>query len=197
MYLGRESGGIAVKMNGPWWSKWQWDAAGIAMLAVLSLTAYFAGFRPLLAGHEEWAARRAALAAQREQAAKLQKALTAAQGRLEETRAALAKLPLRLQPASNVIAQLAAVSALANEAGLRIDDIHPERGVPGTHYETVPIQIVGSGTYTKCTRFVSRLCKVLPDTNVSSLEMGTNPADLMGAGTFRFGLCWYTAPAPK
>jgi hypothetical protein len=179
-----------MKTNSKAWSGWGIDAAWAAALAGLTLAAFVGGVQPLIRSHEEVMARRSALAVQQAQAAKLENALVAAQGRLESTRRALTKDRVRLQPASKVNAQLSALAALAADHGLQIDGIRPEAAAEGACYKTVPIALAGSGTFVKCTEFLRRLRETHMDTYVPAIAMDSRGTG-DGSGAFRFVIHWY------
>lgn len=175
---------------------WHLDAAGLTLCVVLSLVAYLGGYQPLRQSYEECVVEGEALSAQQEQAAKLENALAILRRRLDAARETLAANALPLKPASTVNLHVAAVSALAVQSGLRIDDVQTGSVSENAYYEAVPIHVAGGGTYPACTAFLRRLRKAFPDTGVSSLELAGHKTDPLEPGTFRVALNWYTAPRP-
>jgi Tfp pilus assembly protein PilO len=176
------------------WIWWRIDLAGAALCAAIAAGMCFGGILPLLAQHEQLQKLQQEISVQREQAAKMDATLASVRHKLDVSRQALTESPLRLEAASNVYRRLAEVSALASECGLTVDDIRPDRSVPGAYCETVPILMAGSGTYRTCTAFLNRLRRTMPDTGVASLELLANGAATSGGGKFRFDLRWHASP---
>jgi hypothetical protein len=176
------------------WTFWRIDLGGAGALAALTAAVVLGGILPLAAHHQEYAALQQALAAQRDQAAKLDATMETVRKKLADSRQTLQNSPLHLEPVSIVNRRLAELSAMAGEAGLVIDDIRPDRSVAGTHCETIPISVAGSGTYRKCTLFLSRLRQSMPDTGVSSVELAAGGLDATGSSKFRMDLRWHAAP---
>ena len=74
--------------------------------------------------------------------------------------------------------------------------IHETRSgdvVDGPRYLTVPVEISGSGPYSKCAAFLHLLRNELPDVEVFGFELGGNPANPDSRSIFRFDLGWYAA----
>jgi|WetSurMetagenome_2_1015567.scaffolds.fasta_scaffold135875_3 hypothetical protein len=176
------------------WRFWRIDLAGAGALAALTAVVALGGVLPLAAQHREYLALQDELAAQRDQAAKLDVTMEAVRLKLETSRRAVTHSPMHLEPASIINRRLTEVSALAGETGLVIDDIRPDRPMPGTHCETIPISVAGSGTYRTCTLFLSRLRQTMPDTSVSVVELAASSLDATGASKFRLDLRWHAAP---
>jgi Tfp pilus assembly protein PilO len=174
---------------------WHIDAVGAAVALAFTAVLGLGGFWPLVRDHQEHLAQKGQLASQKEQAARLESALASLQARLAAARQSLAENPLQLKAAANINRQLADISALAADTGLRIDDMRPDRSVPGAHYETVPVVVAGGGTYRTCSAFLGRLRRAMPDTAVSSLELAAGGGDPAAPGKFRFDLLWHAAPA--
>jgi len=101
---------------------------------------------------------------------------------------------LVLLPASHVNKRISAISTLAAQSGLKIDDIQPGKSVSGSRYEMIPISVSGKGTYAKCLGFLHELRSVLPDTGVSALELAGRPSEESSEASYRFELLWYAAP---
>jgi Tfp pilus assembly protein PilO len=176
------------------WTWWRVDLAGAAALAALTAAVVLGGVLPLMANHKEYLALHSELAVQRDQAARLEVTMETLRQKLESARRTVDGSPLHLAAAGTVNRRLTEVSALAGDVGLVIDDIRPDRSVPGTHCETIPIAVAGSGTYRTCTLFLARLRRTMPDTSVSALELAAGGLDATGAGKFRMDLRWHAAP---
>ena len=179
-------------------NSWQIYATGVAVCAAVSAGAYLAGIEPALARRAEAAANTAELQTRRENAAQLAGTLAATRRKLAETNRELAGLTLRLESAATLNSRLARLSDLAIEAGLTLDEVQPGTPADGAHYQTVPIRIVGAGTYPACAAFLRRLRERFPDTSVRSFELASsNPLRHGGRdpipAVFRVELTWHTA----
>lgn len=177
---------------------WRIYAAGVLVCAGLSAAAYFFGVEPALAQREASAVSAAELDARRQRATDLAESLGSIRRTLAQTTREVEALPLRLEPAGNINHRLARIADLADELGLGLDEVQPDVPVDGSHYQTVPIRIGGSGTYPACADFLHRLRTHFPDVSVRSFEI-TNPQPSREhpTATFRVELVWYTAPVKK
>jgi hypothetical protein len=186
-----------MKLDPATWKWWRLDAAGTGVLALVTLLACFGGIEPLRSSYEGYLATKAELESQRDQAARLSASMAALRRRLAVVNQTIAGGALKLKPAMQVNTQLMQLSAVAVESGLVIDDIRAGLPVPGPYYDTVPIELAGSGTYRQCTMLLSLLRQGHPDTSVSAFTMSANTANPAAPGKFRFSLRWYAAPATQ
>lgn len=170
--------------------------AGLLVCAALTGVAYYAGVEPVLEKHQLHQANLAELEAARVKSEDLGKALLRSRRELVDARFEVTRLPLRLESALVVNHRLARLADLAAESGLRVDELHP--GTPQDHpyYQTVPLRMLGTGTYPQCAAFLHGLRERFPDMGVKGFEC-SNPRPGGGdtTGAFRFELTWYTAPA--
>jgi Tfp pilus assembly protein PilO len=176
------------------WRWWRIDLIGAAVCAAMTLAVCLGGIVPLAGSHEEVLKMQAETVAQQSQAARLDATLTATREKLRQAQKKLDESPLRLETSTNVFRRLSDVSALASDSGLSLDDIRPGPAAVGTYCDTVPIAMAGNGTYRACAAFLARLCRVMPDTGVSSLEVAAVGVDPSGSGKFHFDLEWHVAP---
>jgi hypothetical protein len=174
---------------------WQVYATGAIICAALTAAAYVMGIQSAQA---EWAANQADLAelkSRQRKAAALGADLAEAHGLLEKTMREVAQLPLRLEPATAINRRLAELNLLCEDSALSMDERRPGPPVQHPHYQTVTINLVGTGTYPDCATFLHELRRRFPDTAVRSFESSNpSPGRNQSRGTFRFELVWYTAP---
>ena len=175
-------------------SLWHIDAAGGALCVVLTLALYLIGLGPLRQQQEDLKVRRGELEVQQLKAARLASTRIAVGEQLARVQESITEVTLELLPVSQINRRIADISDLAAKAGLKIDDIQPGEPLSAARYEMVPIQLAGKGSYRTCLSFLRQLRQTLPDTGVSSLELGGDPSTRGGIGDFRFSLLWYAAP---
>lgn len=173
------------------------DAAGLAILAALSVAAYFGGLEPILAQQSVSEMQKTALNAKREESTRLTSNLTAMRAHLVKVRQAVKASSIQLHVTGHLNQHLSDVAQVAGVCNLRVDEIKPGHVAAGLRYEQVPIEISGNGTYRTCTEFLQKLHVAFPDTGVTALEIRGNPADEKHRATFRFGLIWYASPSSK
>jgi Tfp pilus assembly protein PilO len=177
---------------------WQIYAVGGAVCLAMTFVGYLVGIQPALAEYAAHQAELAELAARKTKASDLARQLALSHGSLEATRKEVEGLPLRLEPATAVNRRLDRLADLCNDSELSIDELQPGSPADAPHYQTVPIRLVGRGSYPACASFLRELRRRFPDTAVRSFESSNpNPARNQATGTFRFELVWYTAPVAK
>jgi len=170
------------------------DISGAALCLVATGMFYVIGLGPLLGEQRQAATSRAKVNAQRAIARGLTQTLARDKTAYRAAQRELAESPLQLAPVTDVNKRILEVTALARECGLKLDVVLP--GVPsaGRRYETVPIHLSGTGNYRTCVDLLHRLRQKFPDTTVTSLDLGADPADAKAGARFSIDLLWHAAP---
>jgi Tfp pilus assembly protein PilO len=165
----------------------------VAACAGLTLGAYAIGVRPLLEQRERETLQHDLLQDRRATASQLGATVSDLQRELADAKTALERTTLRLQPATLVNQRLEAVAQLANDAGVALDEMRPGAAVDSTHYQTVPIRIVGSGRYPACTTFLRKLRGTFGDMGIRSFQTGSSGSTpAQPTALFQAELVWYT-----
>lgn len=170
------------------------DAAGLGVCLALTLVVYVMGVQPLIARKAEVVQRQRELDDRRQKADDLASTLTNLRRELALAEQSLAKSRLQLYPVSAVNQRLAMITDLASDHHLKLNEIMPGKPTNGTHYDTVPILITGSGNYGTIAAFLHRMHTTFPDTGVAAFSLAGNPAEPGAPATFQFSLAWYAAP---
>ena len=174
-----------------------WQMIAIAAGACLGLTvaAYAMGVRPLVERQARESALRESLKDRRATASRVAGELVDLQREVNSGKEILARSPVRLQPATLINQRLAAVARLATDCGLSLDEVRPGNAVDATHFQTVPIRIVGRGRYPACAAFLRNLRQTFGDMGVRQFMVtnpgGANPSPTPAA-TFQAELTWFT-----
>jgi Tfp pilus assembly protein PilO len=173
---------------------WHLGVVAIATCVGLTAGAYALGVRPMLQQRELDQTQRQTLDQRRSTATKQAETLANLQRDLAEMKDALARTPIRLQSATLVNQRLEAVARVATECGVGLDEMRPGSAVDSTHFQTVPIRIVGNGTYPACATFLRRLRRTFGDMGVRTYHAGNNsPTNIAPTATFQAELVWFTA----
>lgn len=175
-------------------SLWRIDAAGVAVCLLLTVVVYAMAVQPVLDQKTEVLAQRQKLEQQRQRANELTGTLAKIRRQLVKIERAAAESEVRLKPVGNLNEQLAALTDLADDAGLRVDGVQPGEPTHGRRYETVPIELTGNGSYGACAAFLHRLHRSLPDMGVAGFELSATPRSPEDPAEFRFELTWFAAP---
>ena len=170
------------------------DAAGIAICLALTLVVYALGIHPLVTRQSELVQRERDLTERRKEANDMAVALTNLRRELAVVEQSLVESPLRLQAVSAVNHRLALITTLASQQKLQLNEIQPGQPTRGTHYDTVPIAIAGTGRYRTIAAFLNLLHTTFPDTGISAFNITGSRAQPDAPATFRFTLSWYAAP---
>jgi Tfp pilus assembly protein PilO len=172
-----------------------WKPAGVAAGAGLGLTvvAYVLGVEPLLETRRHAAEQQQQLEDRRATASQLTATLADLQRDLGRTKLDLARTPLRLQPATLVNQRLEAIARLAGECRVALDEMRPGAAADSTHYQTVPIRIVGSGSYPACTTFLRKLRRTFGDMGLRTFNAANiAPGAPDPTAAFQAELVWFT-----
>jgi type IV pilus assembly PilO-like protein len=174
---------------------WQVYATGAVICAALTGAAYVLGIQSAQAEYAAHYADLAELKSRQRKASALGADLAEAHGVLEKTLREVSQLPLRLEPATAINRRLSELNSLCEDSALSMDERRPGPPVQHPHYQTVTINLVGTGTYPDCATFLHELRRRFPDTAVRSFESSNpSPGRNQSKGMFRFELVWYTAP---
>lgn len=175
---------------------WRVEGVFIAAWAMLGAVTYFGGVAP------EARARREALA-DLEQISNQERELDDIRTRTHETRRGLEQAekdreqaPIRLRRASEVNERLARISGIGEAAGVKIDELEPEKPAPFGRYSVVPIRISGVADYAGLAGLIRRLHIEFPDTASRSFKLTALQDAGSANGRFSIDLAWYTAPEP-
>ena len=174
---------------------WPIDAVGVAICLLAATLMYLLVVAPLIRRNAQYAAQQQHLEQQRTESAKLTVSLADLRAQIEKVHRQLQAIPLRLEPASTINKRLARLTQLAHECDLNINRIEPGSMIRGARYGTVPIVLVGAGTYQSCARFAHVLHQRFGDTGIESFELAGSPGSGSPVARCEFRLAWHTAPS--
>jgi len=181
--------------NASKWKVWHIDAVGAGTFAVLTGIAVLVVVMPVVRKQTDHAALRADVAQQRQLAAQFDESERLLRRELEAVQEELASSQLHLQPTMYLNTRMALIVEVASATGIVIDETRSGTVKVGPRYQTVPIHLSGTGSYSDSASFLHQLHLTLPDTGVVGLELSGKPDKPDTPATFRFDLIWYAAPA--
>ncbi len=171
------------------------NAAALGILAAVTAAGWFIGVQPVLRA-------RAAQEALNAQADTRLAELTLAQHEqrllaesLEEAHRVLDNVTVQLVSSRRLNERVAALTSLAREHGLQLDEIKPGATTREELFDLVEIRLSGQASYPASAAFFGALHTAYPDTEVSSFRLAARGAGELPADSFQFTLLWYAAPA--
>lgn len=170
------------------------DLYGWVVCVLLTLFVASVGFWPMLERRAETSQQREALAVKREETRQLGVTLATMRHRLTDVERAAAEQPLQLEPVDRLNHRLGRLTALADRAGLEIDEINPGEAVVGEHYVTVPITVSGRGSYDAARSFLAALHGGVADLSVAGMNLAGVTSGVEADPSFAFELRWYASP---
>jgi Tfp pilus assembly protein PilO len=170
------------------------DAAGAAVLAVVSLIGCLTTVGPLLEQQAVTARRHDEMQTQQGKASELKAAIATVKERLETVRLETAGNSVQLEAGSHINRRIAGLTASLSKCGLDVDDVKTGPICSSPRYDLVPITITGRGTYRQSVSFFRGLCSTFRDMSVMQIELSGHPARSEEPEQFRFDLFWYAAP---
>lgn len=173
----------------------QIDVGGVTACMILTALAYVGVVRPVASERAALATLRGEVAAEERKENAIQTAQRRIESELALVRGELEASPVRLEAVAKLNQRLARIEKTAEESGLLIHKTSSSEAVSGNRYDTVPIEVSGSGTYPDCARFLHRLKQDLPEVEVLGFELSASPGEPRARPAFRFDLAWYAAPA--
>jgi Tfp pilus assembly protein PilO len=174
---------------------WPIDLAGIGVIALILLAGYILAAAPLLRAQRERAALHEELLQVRQAAAAAADRLRAAGAELDGLRTAAGPEQRHLVSARHANQRLAAITGLAGEHGLMVDDLRTAAARETAWSAVIPVTLGGRGAFQSCARFLRDLRERFPDMGLDSFELADNPGDPADPTVFRFDLAWHAAPS--
>jgi len=170
-------------------------AAGLVACAVLTLAAYVVVIEPTLDSERHLAQAQARLDSAQKEDKRLSDQLEMVRGQIGQVRQDMARTVLKLQPARHVNKRLARIEDMAAASGLELAETKLGEISVSTRYRTVPVQLVGTGSYAAQADFLHAVCEELSDTAVWTMNLTRNEDQAGGPTRFNIGLVWFVAPA--
>jgi Tfp pilus assembly protein PilO len=172
---------------------WHLTIVAVATCAGLTVAAYALGVQPMLHHRANDQAQRTTLEQRQADLSERSASVANLQRDLADAKQSLARTPVRLQAASLVNQRLEAVASVATKWGVFLDEMRPGSAVDSTHYQTVPIRIVGNGTFPACATFLRELRQEFGDIGVQTFQLTNNGADSTSpTATLQAELVWFT-----
>ena len=167
------------------------DLGALGLLVVMSLVAYLLGVEPVIERHRGLDLRKAELSARQNTDRELSARVAQVATRITELKQELSENAIKLQSVDQINTQLARLAALTGTCGLKLDQLRPDKALNGSRYQTVPIYLVGSGSFPQCVKLLNRLQREFPDMSVASFEVTGDPTKPKEATKLRVDILWY------
>lgn len=172
---------------------WQIYTVGGLVCAAATAIAWFALAAPTLGQLSERRDRQAQLNESRHKAVNLAHDLADARKEMKVLSGQLASNAIELQPASQVNQRLAALTNLATQNGLSLNELRPGAPSETNRYQVLPIHLTGAGDYPSCAAFLHGLHDAYTDVGLSSLEaLNSDSSGATSGLNFQIELVWYT-----
>ncbi len=171
--------------------RWHVEIMGVGLFGLLSLAAFFIVVRPISHAAMARDATESELADQRTLAAQIKQVrrqLTQEVALVQQARKASW---VHLEPAKLLNARMAQIVDVAAAQNLVIDESWSREAESGEQFQTIPINVSGTGSYSDCAAFLHEVHERLHDVRVTAFELSGNPSS---PGQFQFDLVWYAAP---
>lgn len=179
------------------WTHWRLDLTGVAVIAGLSVIAYFGLVSPAIAHHEMAQAQGVELAVQRNKARDLDRSLRAVHDQLTQMQTAIEKANFKLDPPTALNERLAMITDVAGRNRLQVDTIESGVMTPFPRYSTIAIRLSGRGSYRSCSAMLKQIRETMPDVGVSAIQMTSAGVNTDINATFAIELLWHTQPQQK
>ena len=171
--------------------RWHVEIMGVGLFGLLSLAAFFIVVRPISHAAIARDATQSELVDQRTLAAQIEdvcKQLKREVGLVQQAREASW---VHLEPVKLLNARMAQIIDLASTNNLVIDGSSSKEAESDERFQTIGINVSGTGSYSDCAAFLHELHERLHDVRVTAFELSGNPSS---PAQFQFDLVWYAAP---
>ena len=171
--------------------RWHVEIMGVGLFGLLSLVAFFIVVRPISHAAMVRDATQSELADQRTLAAQIQDVRKQLKQEIELVQQAREASWVHLEPVKLLNARMAQIIDLASTNNLVIDGSSSKKAESGAQFQTIGINVSGTGNYSDCAAFLHELHERLHDVRVTAFELSGNPRS---PAQFQFDLVWYAAP---
>ncbi|MCC6679092.1 MAG: type 4a pilus biogenesis protein PilO [Phycisphaerales bacterium] len=173
---------------------WRVEGVFVVAWAVLGAATYFGGVAPEARARRAAVADMALIAVQERELETIRAKVRDTRRGLEQAEKAREQAPVRLRRASEINERLARISGIGESAGVKIDQLEPEKPAPFGRYAVVPIRISGIAGYAGLAGLIRRLHIEFPDTAARGFKLSALQEAGSANGRFTIDLAWYTAP---
>ena len=171
-----------------------WGGGALTCVAI-TFAAWALAIGPALQQRHARQQRLVELALLQHKSATLSAGLSAARRQHAAVNDAIERLHLKLEPGGLVNSRLSAITRLANNSGLVIEEVRPGQTSDALQYEAVELRLTGSGPYPAVTRFLHRVHSQFRDMAMQSMDLSADSGNALAPDVrVRLNLAWYAAP---
>ena len=171
--------------------RWHVEIMGVGLFGLFSLAAFFIVVRPISHAAIARDAAQSELADQRTLAAQIEDVCKQLKREVGLVQQARETSWVHLEPVKLLNARMAQIINVAVAQNLVIDESRSRDVESGEQFQTIPINVSGTGNYSDCAAFLHELHERLHDVRVTAFELSDNPSS---PAQFQFDLVWYAAP---
>lgn len=171
--------------------RWHVEIMGVGLLGFLSFVAFFIVVRPISHAAIARDATQSELEDQRSLAAQIEDVRKQLKQKVALVQQAREMSWVHLEPVKLLNSRMAQIVDLASTNNLVIDGSSSKGAEPDERFQTVRINVSGTGSYSDCAVFLHELYERLHDVRVTAFELSGNPSS---PAQFQFDLVWYAAP---
>ncbi len=170
---------------------WHVEIMGVALLGSLSLAGFFIVVRPISRAVLARDATQSELADQRTLAAQIEDVRRQLKQEVARVQQAGEASWVHLEPVKLLNARMAQIVDVAAAQDLVIDGSSSKEAESDERFQTIGINVSGTGSYSDCATFLHELHERLHDVRVTAFDLSGNPSS---PAQFQFDLVWYAAP---
>ncbi len=175
--------------------RWLLHAGGVATLGLIGAAWYGLALHPVLTASARVSQVTLEVDAARRSVADLVARRDRASSEWQAIAADLARVTVRLQPATALNARLAELAKLAEAEGLQVDAIEPKAAVETSLAVRVPVRLGARGSSPAAIRFLASLKERFPDVAVEGFDVAGREGEVGTA--IKFDCVWYADRAAR
>ncbi len=172
---------------------WKIDAAALALACALAGGVYAFTLQPRLSASAAESELREKLSETIGEAESKEASTRQTMGEVQRLRKVTAEVSVELKSTSDLNSHIAAVSTIAQEHHVQINEIRssPPVAVPGRRHVVVPVDLGGVGSFPDVVALVASLHETHRDTSVITFTIEHVIVDGVDLASFRLGLNWH------
>ncbi|MFP4353732.1 MAG: type 4a pilus biogenesis protein PilO [Phycisphaerae bacterium] len=180
-----------MRSDQPFWKHRQIELAAVGLVLAMTAALALLGIEPLLDDYETQQRQAQQLNARKAEDHKLLATRRKLRQSMDQLQQDLVDSPLQLRSDAEINVRVSQLNRLAEQVGASIEEIRLASPALHPRYRTMPINLLGRGSWQSFLNLLARIGETFPDTAVTKLELLGDGGQSGQAPRFEVQLIWY------
>ncbi len=172
-------------------------AAGLGLVALLVASGYFLGVAPVDSLRNKQQSLRVSLKAKSTEESDLRRRHREAESAQSELQEFLHSRGVKLQPATQLNAQVRDIAALASEMRVEVDSLNASTPIAESQFTRIPVRLAGRATAQDVSEFMRAIRERFSDVIVRTFDIRADLSGNGGLASVQMEIEWYAAKSER